>query len=79
MKLFFIILISISITATAQKKDTVLTDSTKFLSLADINRLSAKYKDVATYNEYTHFLNIMNAILKEAILEWKTKNKISSN
>jgi hypothetical protein len=71
--LLTLLLIVFSLTVFGQKKDSVLTDSTKFLSLKDINVYSKKYKDVATWNEYQSFLNIMNAIIKEAIEDYKKK------
>jgi hypothetical protein len=72
-KLFTLLLIITTLNVFGQKKDSVLTDSTKFLSLKDINVYSQKYKDVATWNEYQSFLNIMNAIIKEAIEDYKKK------
>jgi hypothetical protein len=75
-KFITVLAISISLTASAQKKDSTLTDSTKFLSIKDISRISEKYQDLATFKEYQSFLTILNAVIKEAVAEWNDKNKI---
>lgn len=75
-KLFTLILIVTALNASAQKKDSAqLSDTTKFISLSDISRLSAQYQDKATFREYQSFLNIINQVLKEAVTEWNSKNK----
>lgn len=74
-KLITLLLIVVSLNVFGQKKDSVLTDSTKLISISDIVRLSAQYKDKATYNEYQSFLSIINLVIKEAIAEWNDKNK----
>jgi hypothetical protein len=68
--LLSLLLIAFSLSVFGQKKDSALTDSTKFLSISDISRYAQKYQDVATYKEYQSFLNLMNLILKDAIAEW---------
>lgn len=72
-KLITLLLIVTSLNVFGQKKDSVLTDSTKFLSVADINRLGEKYKDKATFRQYESFMMIMKEILRDAIEERKKK------
>lgn len=72
-KLITLLLIVTSLNSFGQKKDSVLTDSTRFLSISDINRLAQKYQDIATFKEYQTFVWIMNQIIKDAIEERKKK------
>ena len=64
----------------APKKDSVkskpvLTDTTKILSISDINRLAAPYQDKATYAQYSSFMQLMGLISDAAAKEWEAKQK----
>lgn len=58
------------------KKDTAtLTDTLKFISLSDINRVSVHYADKTSYVEYSSYLKILNAVLLELANEYNDKHK----
>jgi len=60
------------------KKDTTaqqLTDTTKFISIADLLKFSDPYKDKYSARAWEFFQAIFNATIQDAIKEWNDKNK----
>jgi hypothetical protein len=52
-----------------------LTDTTRFLSLADLQRLAEPLKDRVSARTFEAYMAVMNAVVQEAIAEWNRKNK----
>jgi len=59
------------------KKDTTvaLTDTTRFISIGDLNRYWDSYKERVNGKQYEIFNAIYNAIINDAIKEWNDKHK----
>jgi hypothetical protein len=52
-----------------------LTDTTRFLSLADLQRFAEPLKDRVSARTFEAYMAVMNAVVQEAIAEWNRKNK----
>lgn len=73
-KIATLLLVAITLTASAQKKDS-LTADTKFISINDLYRLAEPLKDKVTAKQFEGYTVILNEVLKEAIAEYQKKKE----
>lgn len=83
--LICVLLITCNEAPAQTKKDTLppkvtaqaaLTDTTVFLSLSDLMRLSDQYKDRVTGRQWEMFSQIFNAVINDAIADYNRKHPI---
>ena len=79
-KLLTILFLSSGILCFGQKKDLQdslpkLTDTTKFLSISAINRISDGLKDRVSARQYDYWLQMMNQIITIAAQEYNESHK----
>jgi hypothetical protein len=72
-----VIVLSLSTSAQSKKVDTIpnLTDTTKFISIADLNRLADTYKDKTSARAFENFNAVISGIVNELILEYRRKQE----
>jgi hypothetical protein len=72
-------IVFVTLTATAQKKDTVKTDSLKattaFISINDLFRLAEPLKEKVTAKQFEIYTAILNEVIGEAIREYYQKKQ----